>query len=97
MSKIDVANPTSSLEALVDADLDTLAPALYVTTDDLLKESPQLAPYRPERASRSAVWWFAVGCLEWCLFVDAIVWWFCVAGGRDHAAAGALAWVGMRI
>ena len=48
MSKIDVANPTSSLEALVDADLDTLATALYVTTDDLLKESPQLAPYRPE-------------------------------------------------
>ena len=47
MSKIDVANPTSSLEALVDADLDTLATALYVTTDDLLKESPQLAPYRP--------------------------------------------------
>jgi len=32
----------------VDADLDTLATALYVTTDDLLKESPQLAPYRPE-------------------------------------------------
>ncbi len=28
--------------------LDTLATALYVTTDDLLKESPQLAPYRPE-------------------------------------------------
>src|ERR1035441_10521022 len=35
-------------EAPVDADLDTLATALYVTTDDLLKESPQLAPYRPE-------------------------------------------------
>ncbi|HVB45918.1 MAG TPA: hypothetical protein VNF47_24855 [Streptosporangiaceae bacterium] len=29
-------------------DLDTLATALYATTDDLLKESPQLAPYRPE-------------------------------------------------
>ena len=28
--------------------LDTLATALYVKTDDLLKESPQLAPYRPE-------------------------------------------------
>ena len=28
--------------------LDTLATALYVTTDDLLKGSPQLAPYRPE-------------------------------------------------
>jgi hypothetical protein len=32
----------------VKTDLDTLATALYVTTDDLLKESPQLAPYRPE-------------------------------------------------
>ena len=32
----------------MDADLDTLATALYVTTDDLLKGSPQLAPYRPE-------------------------------------------------
>ena len=28
--------------------LDTLATALYVRTDDLLKESPQLAPWRPE-------------------------------------------------
>jgi len=41
-------DPTSNLEALVDADLDTLATALYVKTDDLLKESPQLAPWRPE-------------------------------------------------
>jgi hypothetical protein len=32
----------------VDADLDTLATALYVKTDDLLKQSPQLAPWRPE-------------------------------------------------
>jgi Transposase DDE domain len=31
----------------VDADLDTLATALYVTTDDLLKTSPHLAPWRP--------------------------------------------------
>lgn len=29
-------------------DLDSLATALYVKTDDLLKASPQLAPYRPE-------------------------------------------------
>ena len=29
-------------------DMDTLATALYVRTDDLLKESPQLAPWRPE-------------------------------------------------
>ena len=28
-------------EALVDADLDTLATALYVRTDDLLKASPE--------------------------------------------------------
>lgn len=28
-------------------DLDSLATALYVTTDDLLKESPRLAPWRP--------------------------------------------------
>jgi Transposase DDE domain len=35
------------LETLVDADLDTLATALYVRTDDWLKESPQWAPWRP--------------------------------------------------
>jgi hypothetical protein len=35
------------LEALVDADLDTLATALYVRTDDLLKAEPQRAPWRP--------------------------------------------------
>ena len=32
----------------MDADLDTLATALYVKTDDLLKGSPHLAPWRPE-------------------------------------------------
>jgi Transposase DDE domain len=31
----------------VDADLDTLATALYVRTDDWLKDSPQWAPWRP--------------------------------------------------
>jgi hypothetical protein len=31
----------------VDADLDTLATALYVRVDDLLKTSPQHAPWRP--------------------------------------------------
>jgi hypothetical protein len=31
----------------VKTDLDTLATALYVRTDDLLKDSPHLAPYRP--------------------------------------------------
>ena len=32
----------------MDADLDTLATALYVTTDDLLKTSPQKLPWRPK-------------------------------------------------
>jgi Transposase DDE domain. len=32
----------------VTTDLDTLATALYVKIDDLLKESPQLAPWRPK-------------------------------------------------
>ncbi len=31
----------------MDADLDTLATALYVSTDDLLKARPELAPLRP--------------------------------------------------
>jgi hypothetical protein len=30
----------------VDADMDTLATALYVRTDDLLKEFPERAPWR---------------------------------------------------
>jgi hypothetical protein len=47
VSRIDVADPTSNLEALVDADLDTLATALYVWTDDMLKSCPQRAPWRP--------------------------------------------------
>ena len=31
----------------MDTDLDTLATALYVTTDDLLKAHPEQAPARP--------------------------------------------------
>ena len=31
----------------MDADLDTLATALYVTTDDLLRSAPERAPWRP--------------------------------------------------
>ncbi len=31
----------------MDADLDTLAPALYVRTDDLLRSAPHRAPWRP--------------------------------------------------
>src|SRR3954452_9446405 len=34
-------------EVLVDADLDTLATALYVRADDLLKDCPERAPERP--------------------------------------------------
>jgi hypothetical protein len=45
--KIGVATPTSSLEALVDADLDTLATALYVRIDDWLKIDPDRVPWRP--------------------------------------------------
>src|SRR5262249_61428499 len=40
-------NPTSNLEVLVDADLDTLAIELYVRTDDLLKAASERAPWRP--------------------------------------------------
>jgi Transposase DDE domain len=47
VSKIGVSHPTSNPEALVDADLDTLATALYVTIDDLLRMAPQRAPWRP--------------------------------------------------
>jgi hypothetical protein len=47
VSKIGVANPTSSREALVDTDLDTLATALYVKIDDLLTAAPQWTPQRP--------------------------------------------------
>ncbi len=32
----------------MDADLDTLATALYVRIDDLLKASPERAPWRPK-------------------------------------------------
>ncbi len=35
----------------MDADLDTLATELYVRTDDLLKEFPERAPWRPAIAS----------------------------------------------
>ena len=31
----------------MDADLDTLATALYVRTDDLLKITPERTPWRP--------------------------------------------------
>ena len=48
VSKIGVANPDDEQEALVDADLDTLATALYVRTDDLLKAWPERAPWGPK-------------------------------------------------
>jgi len=36
--------PNVEPEVLVDADLDTLATAIYVRTDDLLKGSPDRVP-----------------------------------------------------
>lgn len=39
--------PNVNLEALVDADLDTLVTALYVTCDDLLRDHPDRVPPRP--------------------------------------------------
>ncbi|MGI8646687.1 MAG: hypothetical protein ACR2JX_00425, partial [Mycobacteriales bacterium] len=42
-----VSHPTPNPEALGDADLDTLATALYVKTDDLLRIAPERAPWRP--------------------------------------------------
>ncbi len=39
--------PIVNLEVLVDADLDTLATALYVTADDLLIAHPERVPVRP--------------------------------------------------
>src|SRR5437773_707170 len=40
-------NQTSSRRLTVDADLDTLATALYVRVDDLLKSHPDRVPPRP--------------------------------------------------
>jgi hypothetical protein len=42
-----VLQPNLSLEAFVDTDLDTLATALYVVTDDLLTSHPDRLPARP--------------------------------------------------
>lgn len=42
-----LSHPTSNLEVLVDADLDTHAVALYVRTDDLLRVALRPAPRRP--------------------------------------------------
>jgi hypothetical protein len=49
--KIGVANPTSSLEALVDADLDTLVTAPYVKIDDMLVKDRR--PGHPARLTDS--------------------------------------------
>src|SRR6185312_1506565 len=48
VSRIGVAKPNLALEAEVDADLDTLVTALYVTTDDFLIDNPQHRPWRPK-------------------------------------------------
>jgi hypothetical protein len=49
VSKIGAADPFAEPAGslLMDADLDTLATALYVKVDDLLKDFPQRAPWRP--------------------------------------------------
>src|SRR6185503_6303603 len=47
VSRIGVALPNLALEAEVDADLDTLATGLYVTSDDFLADNPQYRPLRP--------------------------------------------------
>ena len=39
----------------MDADLDTLATALYVSTDELLKRHPERSPYRPPVGWRPAI------------------------------------------
>src|SRR5918993_741638 len=44
---IGVATKRRPRGGLVDADLDTLATALYVTIDETLQASPELAPWRP--------------------------------------------------
>jgi hypothetical protein len=58
VSKIGVAYPTSSLEALVDADLDTLVTALYVKIDDMLVKDRR--PGHPVRLSQSELVCLAV-------------------------------------
>jgi hypothetical protein len=56
--KIGVATQTSSLEALVDADLDTLVTALYVKIDDSLVKDRR--PGHPARLSPSELVCLAV-------------------------------------
>ena len=45
---IGVAQSNFDLGGLVDADLDTLATALYVKTDDALRTNPDLVRWRPK-------------------------------------------------
>ena len=47
VSRIEVITPISNRNALLDNDLDTLASALYVSADDLLKSHPEILPWRP--------------------------------------------------
>jgi len=58
VSRIGVATRTSSLEALVDADLDTLVTALYVKIDDRLVKDRR--PGHPARLSQSELVCLAV-------------------------------------
>ena len=45
---IDVAPNVEPWRSFVDADLDTLATALYARIDDLLEDRPELLPWRPK-------------------------------------------------
>ena len=45
---IGVATQRQTLEVFVDADLDTLATALYARVDDTMKDHPELVPWRPK-------------------------------------------------
>ncbi len=45
--RVGVANQLKLWRLFVDTDLDTLATALYVSVDDLLKDHPDQLPERP--------------------------------------------------
>jgi hypothetical protein len=48
VSRLALLTQRRALGLIVDADLDTLATALYVRVDDLLRTHPERAPWRPE-------------------------------------------------
>jgi hypothetical protein len=48
VSRLALLTQRRALGLIVDADLDTLATALYVRVDDLLTTRPERGPWRPE-------------------------------------------------